>query len=77
MAMSLSAKVLSSGLKTLAFIAGRKRARLNGAEPIFVIGVRERPEVPLTKCLGVTPAQAANCRASLKSSISGNSARRI
>ena len=52
MAMSLSAKVLTSGLKTLAFIAGKKRARLDGAEPIFVIGVRERPEVLLTKCLG-------------------------
>ena len=42
-----SPKVFRRGLKTLAFIAGMKRARLRLAEPTFVIGVVGLPEVPL------------------------------
>ena len=45
--MSLSANVLSSGLKTRAAMAGRKRPRLSLTDPILVMGVRVRPEVPL------------------------------
>ena len=63
-AMRRSAKVLRRGLKTLAFMAGMKRARRSWAEPTLVMGVLVFPEVPLTKCLGVSPAQAASCRAS-------------
>ena len=45
--LSRSPKVLRSGLKTLAFIAGMKRARRKLADPTFVIGVVDLPEVPL------------------------------
>ena len=45
--LSLSPKILSSGLFSLAVMAGMKRARLRCADPIFVIGVWVRPEVPL------------------------------
>ena len=62
-ALSLSPNSLRRGLKVRAFMAGIKRARRRLAEPTLVIGVDVRPEVPLTKCEGVTPAQAASCLA--------------
>ena len=45
--MSLSANVLSSGLKVRAVMTGMKRLRLSLTDAILVIGVRVRPEVPL------------------------------
>ena len=71
---SRSPNSLRRGLKTRAFIAGMKRARRRWADPIFVIGVEVRPDVPLAWWPGVTPAQAASSRALRKSAIGGSSA---
>ena len=44
-----SPNVLRSGLKTLAFMAGRNRAYRKLADPTLVIGVVDLPEVPLAR----------------------------